>query len=336
MWRGVNAASVMLPLTPQVFKRTELEKLTYSNLLNTVHGKTDEVYLVPALVGMDGCNLLYNAGLLRTANVDPKSFTDIAAVEAAAAKLVVREGDSFARAGLLYASIYNNVINWILDQGGSVYEERNRKWTWQTDLAERAFQTLLDDYYTRKLGWLDAPAGIGDAMGNGHLALWSSGAFTLFKYTTQFQDTGVEDVPMPGYVAGKPVHYFQRGIAGYSLSPLLKGNDVKTQIGAAFLRHLLSPDGALGIADNYSGVILIKSAYDDPRFKQTRFGPVRANYPQQVIGKMVILGHGADDADFAEVMTKGLRRQLSVKELFQQLQQTATQREAEAQRNLGG
>src|SRR5688500_11754948 len=77
MWRGVNAASVMLQLTPQLYKRNELEKLTYANLLNSVRGKTNEVYFLPTLVGMDGCNLLYNPSVLRTANVDPKTFTSM-------------------------------------------------------------------------------------------------------------------------------------------------------------------------------------------------------------------------------------------------------------------
>ena len=51
---------------------------------------------------------------------------------------------------------------------------------------------------------------------------------------------------------------------------------------------------------------------------------------------MVTLGHGADDADGAGTMTKGLRRRIPVEETFRQFQQTATQREAEARRTVGG
>jgi hypothetical protein len=72
------------------------------------------------------------------------------------------------------------------------------------------------------------------------------------------------------------------------------------------------------------------------RFTQTRCGPVRASHPRQVIDKMVTLGHGADDADVADGMTEGLRRRISVEEMFQQLRQTATQREEAARRNAGG
>jgi hypothetical protein len=96
----------------------------------------------------------------------------------------------------------------------------------------------------------------------------------------------------------------------------------------------MSPEGALGIADNYSGAILLKSIYEDPRFKQTKLGPARASYPQQVISRMVVLGYGADDADFATRFSKVLRREVSVKGVLQELQHEATQREEQAQRAM--
>jgi fructooligosaccharide transport system substrate-binding protein len=334
MWRGINASSVMLQLTPQLFRRNELEKLTYGHLLNTVRSKTNEVYFLPTLVGMDGCNLLFHPNILRTANVDPKTFTSMEAVRTAASKLLIRQGDAITRAGLNYNSPYNVISNWILDQGGTIYDEKNRKWTWQTDVAERTIQTLLDEYYARGVAWIDPPPGIGDALANGHVALWINGAFTLFRYATQFPEANIQDMPAPGFAPGKPAHYFQRGIAGYSLSPLLKADDTKAKIGAAFYRHLLSAEGALGIADHYSGAILLKGVYEDPRFKQTKFGPARATYPQQVISRMVVLGYGADDADFATHVTKVIRREVGVKAMLQELQKVATQREEEALRNM--
>ena len=50
---------------------------------------------------------------------------------------------------------------------------------------------------------------------------------------------------------------------------------------------------------------------------------------------MVVLGYGADDADFATRLDKVVRRTVSVKGMLQELQHEATQREDEAQRTMG-
>jgi ABC-type glycerol-3-phosphate transport system substrate-binding protein len=46
-WRGTNGATIMLPLTPVLFKRNELEQLSFANLLNSVWAKNNEVYMLP-------------------------------------------------------------------------------------------------------------------------------------------------------------------------------------------------------------------------------------------------------------------------------------------------
>src|SRR5436190_6626130 len=109
-WRGTNAATIMLPLTPTLFKRSELEQITFPNLLNAVWAKNNEVYVLPHSVGMNGSMLVYNAKLLADATVDPKSLTTLDAIVAAANKLVVRESGNVSRAGVLPTSTTNLVM----------------------------------------------------------------------------------------------------------------------------------------------------------------------------------------------------------------------------------
>ena len=73
----------MLPLTPVLFKRNELEQLSFANLLNSVWAKNNEVYMLPHSVGMNGSMLVYNETLLKNANVDPKGLTSLDGIVAA-------------------------------------------------------------------------------------------------------------------------------------------------------------------------------------------------------------------------------------------------------------
>ena len=182
-WRGVNAATVMQPLTPQIFRRNELERLTFANLLNAVWAKNNEVYFLPYIVGLGGTMLLYNAAQLANANVDPKSFTTLDAIVAGASKLTERQGGTMSRAGLVVTQHERYVYHWILDQGGTFYDEKTHKWSWQTAEAERALQWIVDAYDKHQVTWRSAPAGVKDALGEGQAATMASRVVKLLGST---------------------------------------------------------------------------------------------------------------------------------------------------------
>ena len=334
-WRGVDASAVMRPLTPQLFRRNELERLTYANLLGSVPARNGEVYFLPAFVGMGGAGILYNRSLLSGANIDPASFATLDAVLAGAAKLVVREGATIKRAGLLHAHTPSLIFRWILDQGGRFYDERAFKWQFQTVEAERAVQWLLDLYDKHGVTWRKAPDGVRDALGEGHAAMSMTGPFALSGYVKCFPDVKLEDRPLPGFVPGKAPHYFEPELAGYSLSALLKPDEPKTRIGAAFLRHLLAPDNAVLLANEYSGAILVRGVYEDPRFKDTTFGAARARLPEQIISKIVLIPTGANPYDFGTQINKVVAGELSIRAALAEAQQLFTTQEEEARRNRG-
>jgi ABC-type glycerol-3-phosphate transport system substrate-binding protein len=334
-WRGVNAATVMMPLTPQVFRRNELEGLTFANLLNSVWARNNEVYFLPYVVGLGGTMLLYNEALLAGAGVTPKGFTTLDAILEGATKLVAREGTAITRAGLLVTQHERYVYHWVLDQGGKFYDEKAHKWTWETAEAERALQWILDTYDKHRVMWREAPSGIKDALGEGRAATMMGGAFRLSDYTLQYPDVKIADMPLPSFVPGKPRNYYMPEIAGFSLSPVLKPDEPKTKIGAALLRALYSAEGALELADRYSGALFIKGVYADPRFKETKFGAARAYFPQEVIPRtVVIMDMGADPGIMPQI-NKVLANELSVRAALGEMQQIHTAKEDEARRAMG-
>lgn len=332
-WRGVDAATVTLPLTPNVFKRAELEQMTYGNLLNSLWSKSGEVHAVPWGFGIDGAMLMYNVPHLANANVDVRTLTSMDAILAAAARLVLRDGGEMKRAGMLLGQPAIAIPNWIMDQGETFYDEKNKKWTWQTAAAEKAFQWVLDVYDKHGVAWRQNPAGVTNAMGEGPAALAAAqGAYAISTYANSHPNTGLADVPMPAFVAGKQPKYYVASVPGYSLSALLKPDDVKAKIGAALFRHLYTPASAITFANEYSGAIAIKGLYGDQKFRETRYGAVRATLDRDVIARTVMLSPAADPGLGAD-LNKVIAGQLSVKAALSEMQQKYNTAEEEAQRN---
>jgi hypothetical protein len=341
-WRGFNAATIMLPLTPTLFRREELERLTYANLLNAVWAKrSNEVYFLPWLVGMNAARIVYNAADLSSQGVDPKTLSTLDGVAAAAVKLTLRQGGTLTRAGLAFNWPENLLQNWILDQGAMFYDEQARKWTWQTPAAEQALQWMVDA--TSKLGvtWpaAQAPAGMKEPIGQGYASLMAgAGAYQLSGYPQSYPDVKVGDVPAPGFVAAKPAQYYVPGIAGFSLAALLKPDSMKAKIGAAYYRLLFTPDASLLVADNYSGAILTRGLYTDPRFSDTRFAAQRSTFAEQVIARAVIkslvVADSTTQPDFAKEVQTVLAGDASVKSGLAALQELFSAKEDEAWRTL--
>jgi hypothetical protein len=152
-------------------------------------------------------------------------------------------------------------------------------------------------------------------------------------------DARLWDAPLPSFVAGKPPHYYVPGIAGLSLAASLKPDGTKAQVGAALYRSVFSPEGSLVVANTYSGAILSRGLYEDPRFKDTRFGALRAGFAQQILSKTVMLNLVVADSTtqpgFAEAVVKALSGTLAPKAALAELQQLFTVKEEEAWRTLG-
>jgi ABC-type glycerol-3-phosphate transport system substrate-binding protein len=248
----------------------------------------------------------------------------------------VREGAEIKQAGLLPASHTNLIMRWIIDQGGKFYDEKTHKWTWQTAEAERALQWLVDLYDKHAVAWKQNPPGVSNALGEQRAAMNIAGAFSLSGYATSHPETFklLLDQPMPGFVPGKPPNFYEHEYSGYALTSLLKAQDVKARIGAAFFSELLSPDWLIVRANDYSGAILAKGVYSDPRFKDTTFGAVRAKLPEQVISRMIFMTMAVRPEEAQAEINRVIAGETSLKAALTELQQQFSTKEDEARRNM--
>jgi ABC-type glycerol-3-phosphate transport system substrate-binding protein len=337
-WRGTDAANVMLPLTPVLFKKAELEQMFFSNVLGAVWSKRPETYIMPFAVGVNGSMLLWNNELTQRDGVDPKSFTTLDQIAQGAVKLTRKAGADWQQAGLLPSATTNLIMRWIIDQGGTFYDEKTFKWTWQTTQAERAFQWILDLYDKHGVAWkqAQAPAEVKDALGEQRTASMIHGAYAISGYATSHKDTypKLADQPLPGFVPGKAPNYYEHEYSGYALSSLLKTDDMRARVGAAFYRELLSADSLIARANEYSGAILAKAVYADPRFKDTTFGPIRAKLPEQVISRMQFMTMAVRPEEAGTYLNKVVAGETSLKSALAEMQQFFQTREDEARQNM--
>jgi hypothetical protein len=162
------------------------------------------------------------------------------------------------------------------------------------------------------------------------------GAYSISGYLTSHPDTykKLVDQPMPAFVAGKTPTYYEHEYSGYALSALLKPDDVKARIGAAFYKELLSPDSLIARANEYSGAILAKGVYADPRFKDTTFGAIRAKLPEQVISRMVFMTMAVRPEGLQEHLDGVVKGQTSIKTALANAQQKFQTQEDEARLHM--
>ncbi|MGH2370887.1 MAG: hypothetical protein ACRDI2_22140, partial [Chloroflexota bacterium] len=226
------------------------------------------------------------------------------------------------------------VMRWIIDQGGKFYDEKTFKWTWQTAEAERAFQWLVDLYDKHRVAWRKTPEGVKSPLGEGRTAAQIHGVYGLSSLASSHPDVQLADFPLPAFVAGKTPNYYEHTVSAYALSPLLRPDDMASKIGAAFYRELLSPDGLIVRANEYSGAILVKGLYTDPRFKDTTFGPVRAKLPEQVISKMRFMTMAVRPEEAQTEINKVIAGETGIKAALAALQQQFSVGEEEARRNM--
>lgn len=337
-WRGVEASTVFLPLTPLLMSRKEAENIAVPTLLDSLWSKKKEVYLIPQAVGINGSHYQYNTNLLKNAGIDPKKLATLDDVVQASTKLVERDGQDITRAGLLPTEGTTCVYNWILDQGGKFYDERTNKWSWQTLEAERAFQTLLDLYDKYRVAWRTPPSGVTSAVGQGRAAAQMVGPYSISGIWQSYPDMTnvVVDQPLPAFVAGKQPTYYLDGFSGFTITAALKPDDVKAKIGAAYLKFAFSAENRIKTqANDYSGAILNYQVYTDPAFKQTRYGAIRGtDFVEKVIKRTVIMSPAASPG-VGPQWTKILDGQLSIKSALAELQQLHQAAEDESLRSRG-
>lgn len=334
-WRGVDASSVMLPLTPHLMSRKDAEKIAVPSLLDSVWSRKKEVYLLPQAVGVNGSHYQYNAQHIDAAGIDPKRLTTLDAIIEASVKLARRDGQEVAHAGLLPTEGTTAVYNWILDQGGTFYDEKTNKWSWQTAEAERAFRYLLDIYDRHRVAWRTAPSGSTSPMGQGIASAQIVGPYSLSGLWVSNPDVKILDQPMPAFVAGRQPNYYLVGFSGMALSSALKPDSPAAKIGAAYYKYVYTAENRIkSQANEYSGAILNYDVYTHPDFKITKFAPVRQDFVDKVIKRMVLPAPAASPGVAAQ-WTKILNGQFGIPAALAELQQVHQNAEDKALRSRG-
>jgi ABC-type glycerol-3-phosphate transport system substrate-binding protein len=334
-WRGTDASTVFLPLTPQLMSRKDAEKICVPTLLDSVWSRKKEVFLLPQAVGVNGSHYQYNERLLQAAGVDPRRLTTLDTIVEAAVRLTRRDGQDVTHAGLLPTEGTTAVYSWIVDQGGTFYDEKTNKWSWQTAEADRAFRSLLDLYDRHRVAWRTAPSGTTSAVGQGLASAQAIGPYSISGLWVSHPDVRILDQPLPGFVNGKAPNYYLVGFSGMALSSALRPDSPAARIGAAYYKFVYSAENRIRTqANEYSGAILNYDVYGHPDFKQTRFADLRSDFVEKVIKRMFLPAPAASPGVAAQ-WAKVLEGQIGIPAMLAELQQVHQTAEDEALRSRG-
>ena len=306
--------------------------MSFANLFGALWSKSGEVHYIPYAVGLNATVLLYNQSHLATAGIDPRALTTLDAMLSGRGQADPEGGRRDRPRGDAADLPHQPDPELDPGPGGHVLRREEQQVDVADGPAERAFQWIVDMFDKHGLSWKQNPPGVANPQGRG------AGLDDARPGGLRHLQPGQEP---PGHEAGRRPPARLR-IRQAPLLPAVHRRLLRLpappagrpegQGGAAFYRQLYTLDSAIDFANDYSGAILIRGMYADPRFKSTTFGPVRATLPETTIARSLTMSNAADPG-FMPQVNKVLAGELSVKAALAEMQQTFTAAEDEAQRN---
>ncbi len=344
-WQVVDFAKLLLPLTPGVGAREEFEALIYPSCLRALQGADGEIYALPLVSGLDGTYITVNTDQFDQGydfgKLADGTWEELVAV--AKAKTERDASGKMTHAGMEMAHGYwfNVAANWILSQGGSFFDEQEKKWTLQTPEAEWAFQTLSDFYNTEKVCDLEFTTGATSPFPAGMVSMWLEGAYTVSGWAGDNPDLKMTGLvpPRPAKVADSDVRFWNGAIGIASLSRKLANDPAKLEVGGAFIKAIFQPDNLLSLMDVYSGGVPSPGLYQSPDLTKHKYGPLTKDFGTKVWARTVFLSNMASPYQvdtFNGEIERFMRQEIAVKDLLASLDTMANDLETEAQQRRGG
>lgn len=111
---GKDASKLFAPITPQLYSKDEINKVTFESALSRVTGSDGEIYGVPWGTGANAAGILIHKDLFDEAGIDQNSIKTWNDVKEAAKKLTKYKADGkIERSGIVFT--YTEAANLFLD-----------------------------------------------------------------------------------------------------------------------------------------------------------------------------------------------------------------------------
>jgi ABC-type glycerol-3-phosphate transport system substrate-binding protein len=333
---ATDVSKLFLPLDEIFGGRGELEKTIFPAAMTVMDTPGNKLFYIPYLTGLRGVVTTVNVGHYNEKSIDYTKFTTYEDFVGAAKTLTIRDGDTIKRAGLSsWAAALVMLKSWIWQQGGEFFSSDSGKWNLSSPEGEAALQRIQDIYQKDKVCNLDIASREYAAFLQGVLSTQLEGAWTLGVIASSNPDMKLDSVVTPKLTGAKNATVYPDHTAVLTLSKRLTGDDQKREASIGLAKALMSPDALISILDQYSGSLMSKALYDDPRVAKTKYGAVskriaegvwpNARYPHD---------HVADQGPALTELQRALTKEISIKAALGNADTYLNEQESQARERL--
>jgi len=333
---ATDISRLFLPLDDFFGGRAELEKTIFPSSMDAIDTPGNKTYYLPYLAGLRGAVTTVNAGQYAEQNLEYGKFATFDEFLEAARNLTIREGDSIKRAGL---SIWNAALvmlkTWIWQLGGEFYARDTGKWSLSSPEGEDILQRLQNLYQKDKVCNLDIANREYEFFLQGALSTQMEGAWTLGVAADANPELKLDSVVTPRLSDARQAIACLDHIAVLTLSKRLASDTQKQEAGIGLAKALISPDALISITDAYSGSLMSKELYSDPRIQRTRFGAASKRLAEGVWpNARFTQDRVANQAPALTELQRALTNEISIKEALANADAYLNEQEAQARERL--
>jgi ABC-type glycerol-3-phosphate transport system substrate-binding protein len=335
---ATDVSKLFLPLDEYMGGRAELERIVFPSALTTLDTPQGKTFYIPWAAGIRAAAATVNVKHYKEKNLDYAKFATFEDFVAAGKQLTVEQGGKMTRAGLSpYSAALSLLKTWIWQMGGDFYNKESGKWNFSTQEAEAAAQKLYDLWWKDKVTSFELFSNEYEGFSQGLISTQFDGAWTAAVQEAGQADLKCDVIPTPKITGAKQDVVYPEHMGVITVSKRLAKDERKLQPCIAIVQEMLKPEGLLFLSQSYSGSLMSKQLYDDPRIMQTKYGPIskraaegtwpRARFPQD---------HVANQGPAQQELYRALRKELSIKEALTNMNTYLNEQESQARERLKG
>jgi ABC-type glycerol-3-phosphate transport system substrate-binding protein len=333
---ATDVSKLFLPLDDIMGGRKSLEKDVFPTALTALEIPGGKVYYVPWAAGIRAAVATVNVNHYKEENLDYTQFKTFEEFIEAGRRLTKRQGEKITRAGL---SPLNGALSlvkgWIWQTGGEFYHKDTGKWTFSTPEGEAAAQIVHDLIWKHKTVSYDLFPNEYQGFTQQLVSTQFDGAWTAGVQEAANKELKVDAVPTPKLQNAREDVVYPEHMGVITLSRRLAQDGTKQKHGAEMLAEFLKPETLLALTETYSGSLMSKLLYEDPRVLKTKYGPLskrvaegtwpRTRYTQD---------HVANPGPGSQELDRGLRNQIPIKEALANMDRYFNEQESQARERL--
>jgi hypothetical protein len=333
---ATDVSKLFLPLDEYFGGRSELERIVFPSALTTLDSPQGKTFYIPWAAGIRAAAATVNVKQYTEKNLDYTKFATFEDFVAAGKQLTVEQDGKIMRAGLSpYSAALSLLKTWIWQMDGDFYDKATGQWNFSTQEAEHAGQMLYDLWWKDKVTSFELFSNEYEGFSQGLISTQFDGAWTAGVQESGIPDLKCDVVPTPKLNGAKKDVVYPEHMGVITVSKRLSQDQQKLQPGIAIAQEMLKPESLLAMTETYSGSLMSKELYDDPRIMKTKYGPIskrvaegtwsRARFPQD---------HVANQGPAQEELYRALRKEITIKEALTNMNTYMNDQESQARERL--